>query len=290
MNKEEAKKIIYKVSINTLIINFLLTAVKLIAGLIGNSMALVSDAIHSASDVLSTFVVMIGAKLSARKPDKKHPYGHEKFECVAAIILSLMLFATAATVGIYGFKSIFCSRIIVPSQVTAWAALLSIVVKEWMYRYTKRAANKINSTSLYADAWHHRSDALSSIGSLVGVVGAICGLPILDPIASFVICIIIVKVAYNILRTSMTQIIDSAAPEEIEQQIREIILSYGDIEGIDMLKTRLFGSRIYVDIEVKIDKDMSFEEVHKLTHQLHDEIENSNASIKHCMIHANPTV
>ena len=159
-----------------------------------------------------------------------------------------------------------------------------------MYRYTKRAANKINSTSLYADAWHHRSDALSSIGSLIGVIGAMCGLPILDPIASFVICIIIIKVAYNIFQTSIAQIIDSAAPEEIEQQIREIILNYKDIKGIDMLKTRLFGNKIYVDIEVKIDKGMSFEEVHELTHQLHDEIENSNLSIKHCMIHANPTM
>ena len=253
-------------------------------------MALVSDAIHSASDVLSTLVVMIGAKLSSKKADEKHPYGHEKVECVASLILSLMLFGTAVTIGMYGCKNIFDSNIAIPSQITAWAALISIVVKEWMYRYTKRAANKINSTSLYADAWHHRSDALSSIGSLIGVIGAMCGLPILDPIASFVICIIIIKVAYNIFQTSIAQIIDSAAPEEIEQQIREIILNYKDIKGIDMLKTRLFGNKIYVDIEVKIDKGMSFEEVHELTHQLHDEIENSNLSIKHCMIHANPTM
>lgn len=289
LNKEDTKKIIYKVSINTLIINFLLTATKLIAGIIGNSMALISDAIHSASDVLSTFVVMLGAKLSSRKPDKKHPYGYEKVESIVSLILSLMLFGTAITIGVYGCKSIFNSDIAIPSQITAWAALLSIIVKEWMYRYTKRAANKINSTSLYADAWHHRSDALSSIGSLVGVVGAICGLPILDPIASFVICLIIIKVAYDILKTSITQILDAAAPEEIEQQIKEIILNYKGIKGIDMLKTRLFGSKIYVDIEVKVDKGLSFEEVHELTHKLHDEIENSNASIKHCMIHANPT-
>ena len=290
MNEADTKRIIYKVSINTLIINFLLTAVKLISGLIGNSMALVSDAIHSASDVLSTLVVMVGAKLSSKKADEKHPYGHEKVECVASLILSLMLFGTAVTIGMYGCKNIFDSNIAIPSQITAWAALISIIVKEWMYRYTKRAANKINSTSLYADAWHHRSDALSSIGSLIGVIGAMCGLPILDPLASFAICIIVIKVAYNIFQTSIAQIIDSAAPEEIEQQIREIILNYKDIKGIDMLKTRLFGSKIYVDIEVKIDKGMSFEEVHELTYQLHDEIENSNLSIKHCMIHANPTM
>lgn len=290
MKEPDSKKIIYKVSINTVIINFLLTAIKLIAGLFGNSMALISDAIHSASDVLSTFVVMIGAKLSNKKADEKHPYGHEKFECVAAIVLSLMLFATAIAIGVYGFRCVLCGNIIIPDKITAWAAGLSIIVKEWMYRYTQKAAKKINSTSLYADAWHHRSDALSSIGSLVGVLGAMCGFPVLDPIASFVICIIIIKVAYNILRTSLAQVIDSAAPAEVEQQIRQIISSYGDIQGIDMLKTRLFGSKIYVDIEVQIDKSMSFADVHSLIHQLHDEIESSNTSIKHCMIHANPTL
>ena len=283
-------KVIYRVSINTIIINFLLTAIKLVAGLVGNSMALVSDAIHSASDVLSTFIVMLGAKLSSKEPDEKHPYGHEKFECLAAIILALMLFATAITIGFYGIESIFNNDIAVPSEMAALAAVFSIAVKEWMYRYTKKAARKINSTSLYADAWHHRSDALSSIGSLVGVVGAICGFPVLDPIASFVICIIIIKVAYDILRKSLNQIIDSAAPEEVENKIRQIILNKENIKEIDMLKTRLFGSRIYVDIEVQIDKNMSFEDVHDLIHDLHDEIEHSNASIKHCMIHANPTI
>lgn len=289
LNKEQAKKIIYKVSLNTIIINFLLTLAKLLAGIVGNSIALVSDAIHSASDVLSTVVVMLGAKLSSKKPDEKHPYGHEKFECIATIILSVMLFSTAITIGFYGLKSIFNKNIVVPSAVSAWAALLSIFVKEWMYRYTKNAAKKINSASLYADAWHHRSDSLSSIGSLIGVLGAICGLTFLDPLASFIICIIIIKVAYNILKTSVSQLIDSAAPKEVTENIKEIILSYKDIKDIDMLKTRLFGSKIYVDIEVEIDKNMSFEEVHSLIHDLHDEIEKSNTSIKHCMIHANPT-
>lgn len=290
MQELDSKKIIYKVSINTLIVNFILTVVKLVAGVLGSSMALISDAIHSASDVLSTFVVMIGAKISNKKADEKHPYGHEKFECIAAIILALMLFGTAITIGFYGTEDILNGKLIVPSQMTAWAAALSIVVKEWMYRYTKKAATKINSTSLYADAWHHRSDSFSSIGSLVGVIGAMCGYPILDPIASLVICVIIIKVAYEILRTSLAQIIDSAAPVEVERQIREIILSYDEIKAIDMLKTRLFGSRIYVDVEVQIDKNKTFIDAHDLIHRLHDDIENSNSSIKHCMIHANPTI
>ncbi len=289
MDKSNSEKIIYRVSINTVIVNVVLTIIKLLAGVLGNSMALISDAIHSASDVLSTFVVMIGAKISNKKADEKHPYGHEKFECIASIVLALMLFGTAFAIGFYGVESIFNQSTIIPSQITAWAALLSIVVKEWMYRYTKKAADVINSTSLYADAWHHRSDSFSSIGSLVGVIGAMCGFPILDPIASLVICGIIIKVAYDILRTSLSQVIDSAASSEVEQKIREIILSHEEIKAIDVLKTRLFGSKIYVDVEVQIDKNKTFIEAHNLIHNLHDDIENSNSSIKHCMIHANPT-
>lgn len=289
MDKSNSEKIIYRVSINTVIVNVALTIIKLLAGVLGNSMALISDAIHSASDVLSTFVVMVGAKISNKKADEKHPYGHEKFECIAAIILALMLFGTAVAIGFYGVESIFNQTIIIPSQITAWAALLSIVVKEWLYRYTKKAADVINSTSLYADAWHHRSDSFSSVGSLVGVIGAMCGFSILDPIASLVICAIIVKVAYDILRTSLSQVIDSAASSEVEQKIREIILSHEEIKAIDVLKTRLFGSKIYVDVEVQIDKNKTFIEAHNLIHNLHDDIENSNSSIKHCMIHANPT-
>lgn len=293
MYEINSKKLIYKISINTVIINFILTIIKLFAGIFGNSVAMISDAMHSGSDVLSTIVVMIGAKLSSKKADAKHPYGHEKFECIAAIILAMMLFGTAVTIGFYGIRiigDILNGEVTVPSLIAVWSAVLSIAVKEWMYRYTKNAASKINSTSLYADAWHHRSDALSSLGSLIGVAGAICGFPVLDPLASIVICVIILKVAYDILKTSLSQIIDTAAPECVIQQIREIILSYADIKNIDMLKSRLFGNRIYVDIEVQIDKNMSFNDVHKLIHELHDEIEKSNTSIKHCMIHANPTV
>ncbi len=292
MSEINNKKIIYKVSINTVIVNFVLTIIKLIAGIVGHSVAMISDAIHSGSDVLSTFVVMIGAKLSSKKADEKHPYGHEKIECIAAIILALMLLVTAITIGVYGvniIKNILNGEIVIPSAIAAISAVLSIIVKEWMYQYTRKAAKKINSTSLYADAWHHRSDALSSIGSLIGIIGAMCGFPLLDPIASLVICFIIVKVAYDILKTSLAQIIDTAAPEQVENQIRDIIFSYNDVKNIDMLKTRLFGNRIYVDIEIEMDQNMSFNEVHDITHKLHDDIESSNALIKHCMIHANPT-
>lgn len=291
-NKSVSEKIIYQVSLVTIIGNLTLTVVKFLAGFFGNSIAMISDAVHSASDVLSTFAVIIGAKFSNKKADKEHPYGHEKIESVTSIILAIMLFVSGVSIGFCGINEILKSQkeaIVPPSSIVIWFAVLSIAVKEIMYRYTKKAANKINSTSLEADAWHHRSDALSSVGSLVGVTGAVLGCPILDPIASIAICIIIIKVSFSIAKTGLNQIIDTAASPEIETEIKNIIENQSDILKLDLLKTRQFGNRIYVDIEVQIDKNMSFQDVHTLIHKLRLKIEQHNPSIKHCMIHANPS-
>lgn len=291
-NKSASEKTIYQVSLITIFGNLALTIIKLFAGFFGKSIAMISDAVHSASDVLSTFAVIIGAKFSNKKADKEHPYGHEKIESVTSIILAVMLFVSGISIGFCGINEILKSQkeeITPPSAIVIWFALLSIVVKEIMYRYTKNAANKINSSSLKADAWHHRSDALSSVGSLIGVTGAVLGYPILDPIASIVICIIIIKVSYNIAKTGFNQIIDTAASPEIETDIINIVKKQSDILKLDSLKTRQFGNRIYVDIEVQIDKNTSFQDVHALIHQLRLEIEQHNPSIKHCMIHANPS-
>ena len=289
---DNSQKMAYKVSLNTIVLNTILSVLKLIAGIIGNSSAMISDAVHSGSDVLSTVVVMIGIKISSKKADEKHPYGHEKLESIASMILGSMLFVTAILIGYYGILKILKfshGEVVFPGVIALIAAIISIIVKEWMYHYTKNVADKINSTSLYADAWHHRSDAFSSIGSLLGILGAMMGLPILDPIFSIIICVVIVKVAYDILRTAIAQIIDTKASDEVEDNIREIINSFDEVEVIDLLRTRQFGNKIYVDIEVRINKDSSFEEVHDIIHRLHDKIELSNESIKHCMIHANPT-
>ncbi len=292
MSDQNNKRLIYKVSINTILVNLILTVIKLLAGIFGCSVAMISDAIHSGSDVLSTIVVMIGVKVSNKKADKNHPYGYEKFECVASLVLSLMLFCTAASIGYCGIKviiEIINGKEFMPHNITIWTAAISIVVKEWMYHYTIIVARRVDSVALYADAWHHRSDALSSIGALVGIIGSKIFIPILDPIASLVICGLIIKVSYDILMTSLRRMIDTSAPEIVEEEIMEIIKRHKDIENIDMLKTRLFGNRIYVDIEVRIDKNMSFSSAHALVHKLHDEIEKDNKLVKHCMIHANPT-
>lgn len=291
MDTNKNERLIYRVSVNTILLNLLLTGLKLFAGIFGHSFAMISDAIHSGSDVLSTFVVIIGVKLSNKTADKNHPYGHEKFECVAAMLLSLMLGATAVTVGFYGVRTIAefnKGQVTVPGAVTICFALLSIVVKEWMYCYTKKTADQVKSTALHADAWHHRSDAMSSVCALIGISGAILGFPLLDPIVSLIICVVIIKVSVDIFKTSIAQLIDTSASIAIEDEINEIITSFDEVKCVDMLRTRMFGNKIYVDIEVSLDKNMTFKDAHELVHCLHDRIEDSNADIKHCMIHANP--
>lgn len=196
----ERQKFAIHVSLVTVAGNLLLSAFKLFAGIIAHSSAMVSDAAHSASDVLSTFIVMLGVKLSAKAPDKEHPYGHERMECVAAVILSFLLFTTGIGIGCSGILNLShgTGYPAVPGMLALTAALISIFSKEVMYWYTRAAAKKIHSSALMADAWHHRSDALSSIGSLIGIAGARMGFAWMDPVAGIIICLFILKAAVNV--------------------------------------------------------------------------------------------
>lgn len=195
-NDSDFEKIANRVSFITIVGNVLLSIIKLLAGIIAHSNAMISDAIHSASDVFSTIIVIIGIKLSARKPDKEHPYGHERMECVAAIVLSIVLFITGLGIGSTAVKNITSgsyNTLQIPGILALAAAILSIVCKEGMYWYTRYNARKIDSSALMADAWHHRSDAFSSIGALVGIAGARLGFPVMDSVASLVIFVFIIK-------------------------------------------------------------------------------------------------
>ncbi|NFC30073.1 cation transporter, partial [Clostridium botulinum] len=180
MKNEERLKIGNKVSNIAIVVNIILSFIKILFGIIGHSAATIADGIHSLSDVLSTIAVIIGLKISSKPAVKDHPYGHEKLEAVTSKLLATMLFLTALFIGYSGIKVIINKDFSVPSKITIYVAILSIVTKEWMYRYTLKAAKKINSTALEADAWHHRSDSFSSIGTLIGIVGARLKYPILD--------------------------------------------------------------------------------------------------------------
>ena len=288
MQKE--KQIAYKVSFISIIINVILTVFKIIAGVIGRSSAMLSDAVHSLSDVISTIVVIIGVKLSYKEADEEHPYGHEKLECVAAIILSTILFIVGFSIGYQGIIDIINKNynVVIPGFLALIAAILSIIIKEAMYWYTRYYAKKINSGALMADAWHHRSDALSSIGSFIGIGASILGYPIFDSIAAIVICLFILKAAYDIFKDAINKLIDRACDTDTVKRMQELIIEDGAVLSVDCLMTRLFGNKIYVDVEISADGNITLQEAHDIAHQVHDKIEQQFPNVKHCMVHVNP--
>ena len=281
----------YKVSINTILGNLFLCLFKLLCGIFGNSQALISDAIHSASDIFSTIVVIIGIKISSKESDDDHRYGHERYECLAAIILAIILGLTSVYIGYSGIMTLVTgdyTKQNAPTIIALIAAITSIVVKELMYHYTMHTAKKINSDSLKADAWHHRSDAISSIGSLIGVGGAMLGFMFMDSIASIIICLIILKAAYDMIKEAMDKLVDKSCDDETVEKLKSAAMEIEGVIEIDDIKTRLFGNRIYVDIEICCDGNLTIKEGHDIAEKVHDKIEESNPFIKHCMVHVNP--
>ena len=279
------------VSIVTIIGNVILSFFKFLAGFIAHSHAMISDAIHSASDVFSTIVVIIGIKLASKEPDKEHPYGHERMECVTAIILAIILFITGLKIGVNALENIFQesqSELTVPGMLALIAAIVSIVSKEAMFWYTRYYAKRIDSDALMADAWHHRSDAFSSIGALIGIGGARLGFPIMDPIASLFIFWFIAKAALDIFKDAIDKMIDHSCDEETEKHIRECVMKNENVIGIELLKTRIFGNKIYVDVEIQVDSIYTLEEAHLIANDVHNTIEETFSKVKHVMVYLTP--
>ena len=285
------EQIAYRVSMVSIIGNLVLSAFKLFAGIMAHSGAMVSDAVHSASDVFSSIIVIIGVKLSARESDREHPYGHERMECVAAVLLSGMLLLTGLMIGAQAVRNIFSgdsSTLTAPGLLAGVAAIISIVAKEAMFHYTKWNAMRIDSSALMADAWHHRSDAMSSIGALIGIFGARMGYPVLDPIASLLICVCIVKAAVDIFRDAVDKMVDHACDAPTEQAIQARVLQEQDVLRIDVLRTRVFGNKIYVDVEIGVDGSKTLEAAHEVARRVHNSIEQQFPRVKHIMVHVNP--
>lgn len=280
-----------RVSLVSIIGNLILSAFKLLAGIIAHSGAMISDAVHSASDVFSTIVVVIGIRISAKESDKDHPYGHERMECVAAIILATVLLMTGLSIGFDAVRTIVGGNsedLAVPGMLALVAAIISIVTKEAMFWYTKINAKRIDSSALMADAWHHRSDALSSIGALIGIAFARVGFPIMDPIASLVICLFIAKASYDIFKDAVNKMVDHACDEKTEEQFRSCVSTEEGVLRIDDLRTREFGNKIYVDIEISADGDHTLWEAHDIAERVHDKLEEQFPKVKHVMVHVNP--
>lgn len=288
MDSEERLLVVNRVGKTTIITNVVLSVFKIASGIIARSGAMVADGIHTLSDVVTTIAVMIGMKLSTKPDDSDHPYGHEKIEAVVSKLLAILLAITAIGIGYSGIKNIIHSDFTRPGMLALVAAVISIAVKEWMYHYTVRAAKKIDSPSLKADAWHHRSDAFSSVGTLVGIGGAIAGIEILDPIASIAVCVMIIRVSVEIYIQAYNQLIDKAASQEDINKIKEIISGVKGVYCIDDIKTRIHGSRIFVDVEISVDGNLTVYEGHQIAQEVHDKIESNMPDVKHCMVHVNP--
>lgn len=288
--EDNFQRVADRVSAVSIVGNLLLSGFKLVAGVVAHSNAMVSDAVHSASDVFSTIVVIIGIRLASKDADKEHPYGHERMECVAAIVLAMILFITGLGVGWEALKNILSGHygdLRVPGLLALVAAAVSIVSKEAMFWYTKINAVKIDSSALMADAWHHRSDAFSSVGALIGVAGARLGFPVMDSVASLVIFVFIVKAAYDIFMDAVNKVVDHACDEETERQVYERVMGNEEVRGIDALHTRIFGNKIYVDLEIALDGDYTLRRAHEIAEEVHDDIERSFPKVKHIMVHVN---
>lgn len=275
--------------------NFLLMGFKFFAGIIGHSPAMIADAFHSLSDFITDIVVLIFVGISAKPQDSSHDYGHGKFETVASFLIGIGLGAAAVGIIASGAKS-FASwlggtQLEAPGRLALWAALVSIVVKELLYRYTIARGRKLDSTAMIANAWHHRSDALSSIAAAIGIGGALIlgeRWTILDPLASVIVGAMLVKVAIDLLKGSMAELTDSSLPADTESEIEALITSVPGVSEPHNLRTRRIGNRIAIEAHVRMDGDMSLNEAHEKVSAIENELRGRFGRNTHVIIHMEP--
>lgn len=278
-----------KITVISILLNIGLTILKILAGILGNSTAIIADGLHSASDIITSIGILIGNKISRKPRDDEHQYGHEKAERLVSFILAAVLIGIALKIGYDGFKDLInINNILVPNALPLVVALISIAVKEYQYQITIRVAKKINSSSLKADAWHHRSDAFSSIAAFIGIGGAMLGFKILDPIASIIVAIVVIKVGIEILKSACDELMDSSISKEDIREIKSLIDNNKKIYGIKDFKSRKYGSIAYIDMSIFIDKSKTLEEAHDIADNLEHSIISNLNYIKEINIHTEP--
>jgi len=277
-----------KICIQMTLLNIVLSTVKLIAGIFGNSMALIADAFHSLTDAITTVGVIICLRISKRPPDKEHPYGHGKIESIATKIIALVLIGLGILMLIAAVRTIMTGDLLVPAGVTIWIVIVSILAKEFSYWYTLNAAKKINSTVLAADAWHHRTDALSSIAVLFGIIGARMGFPILDPIMAGLVSLFIMWAGYKLLRESIDELMDTLPDTDIPKRIEELCSEIPGLKGVRNIKVRKYGSFLVIDCVIVVDPLITVDEGHQLASLSKKKIIEDNDNIKEVFIHVSP--
>ncbi|MBR3012899.1 MAG: cation transporter [Bacteroidales bacterium] len=268
----EREKSIYRVTLVGSACNALLVIFKFVAGVLGHSAAMVADAFHSLSDFVTDIIVLVFVRVSARPQDKSHDYGHGKFETLASLFISLALFGAAVAIIVSGAQKLAAwlggAELASPGRLALLAALISIVAKEAMFRYTLRKGRELDSSALKANAWHHRSDALSSVGAAIGIGGAVLfggRWTVLDPLASIVVGAMLIKAAWDIMRPSLGELTDESLPEKVENEILEILQSFSEVSEPHNLRTRRIGSRIAIEAHIRMDGTMTLQQAHGLS-------------------------
>ena len=289
------EKEIYKVTLVGGAGNFLLLAFKFVAGVAGHSAAMIADAVHSLSDFVTDIIVICFVRISSKPQDDSHDYGHGKYETLATSVIGIALLAVAIGIIVSGAAKVASwlrgEDLAAPGKLALWAALVSIAVKEILYRYTVRCGRTLNSQAVVANAWHHRSDALSSVGTALGIGGAILlgsRWTVLDPLASIVVGAFIVKVAVDLLRTSIGELTERSLPEDVEKEIVDIIMSYPDVSEPHNLRTRRIGNRYAIETHIRMDGSIPLSQAHSRATDIESRIKEKYGEDTHVTIHVEP--
>lgn len=272
-------------------IDSLLSALKIIVGVVGQSSALVADGFHSFSDLLSSLIVLIGFRIAFKPPDESHPYGHGRAESIAGWVVALLLLALGIGIAAKAVIGLASKEILAPRQYTLWVIILSIVFKEGMFRYKMRVAKKVQSQSLMADAWHHRSDALSSLVALIGIAGAVFGgerWHFLDHLAAFAVAIVIIHIAIKMFRATSKELMDTMPPVEVIDQLRIIAVGVDGVCGIEKVVARKSGLDLLIDMHVEVEPGMTVEKSHHVAQLVRNKIIEEMSNVKKVLVHIEP--
>lgn len=289
------EKEIYKVTLVGSVANILLTALKFVAGVVGHSAAMTADAVHSLSDLLTDAVVLVFVRISAKPEDRSHDYGHGKYETLATTIIGIALAGVAIGIGAKAIAALLFwwrgGTLEAPGMLALWAAVVSILLKELVYQYTVRRGRSLNSPAVEANAWHHRSDALSSVGTLVGIGGAILlgnRWTMLDPLASLVVAFFILRVAWKLMHQGLNELLEASLPEEVEKEILDIVSSFPDVHDPHHLRTRRIGSRYAIELHIRMDGALPLATAHARTCEIEKKLKEHFGSDAHITLHVEP--
>ena len=286
---------IARVTLTGSVVNLLLVGLKAVAGLVGHSAAMISDAVHSLSDFVTDIVVLVFVRVSARPQDEDHDYGHGKYETLATLFIGLALAAAAVGIVVSGAGKLARwlqgEDLPAPGKIALWAALGSIVAKELLFQYTRIKGKHLDSKALEANAWHHRSDALSSVGTAIGIGGAILlgsRWTVLDPLASIVVGAMLVKVAWDLLGPSFGELTDSSLPADMEQEMMDIIRGVSGVEDPHNLRTRRIGNRIAAEVHIRLDGALPLSEAHEKATEVERRFKERFGAQSHVIVHMEP--